>query len=133
MQCCHRRQKAALKRDSSRDEDALNGYLFELVKAGHISQAARTCVDCGQSWRAASLLGAGPNGPTPLGDHTIVKHTVACGNCLRKALSGHSCGLLAVQSCACDSCAAQGDSPVCFGILRNDKMYHGGSTLPCSL
>ncbi|KAL0028314.1 hypothetical protein WJX79_009606 [Trebouxia sp. C0005] len=61
------RQKAALKRDSSRDEDALNGYLFELVKAGRISQAARTCTDCGQSWRAASLLGGGPNGPTPLG------------------------------------------------------------------
>ncbi|KAL0045486.1 hypothetical protein WJX82_007971 [Trebouxia sp. C0006] len=61
------RQKAALKRDSSRDEDALNGYLFKLVKAGGISQAARTCVECGQSWRAASLLGGGPNGPTPLG------------------------------------------------------------------
>ncbi|KAL0039521.1 hypothetical protein WJX77_000542 [Trebouxia sp. C0004] len=61
------RQKAALKRDSSRDEDALNGHLFELVKAGRISQAARTCTDCGQSWRAASLLGGGPNGPTPLG------------------------------------------------------------------
>ena len=61
------RQKAALARDSSRDEDALNGYLFELVKAGRISEAAKTSVECGQPWRAASLLGGGPNGPTPLG------------------------------------------------------------------
>ena len=141
LQCCNCRQKAALKRDSSRDEDALNGYLFELVKAGRISQAARTCVDCGQSWRAASLLGGGPNGPTPLGDHTnrkaysdkIVKHTVACGTSLRKALSGHSCGLLAVQTCVYDSCAAQGHSPVCFSIPCNHKTYHVGSSSSHSL
>ncbi len=66
-----RRQKAALARDSSRDEDALNTYLFQLVKAGRISEAAKTCEECGQPWRAASLLGGGPNGPVPLGSHAM--------------------------------------------------------------
>ena len=67
--CC--RQKAALQRDSSRDEDALNAYLFELIKAGRVSAAAETCVECGQPWRAASLLGGGPFGPIPLGEPLI--------------------------------------------------------------
>jgi len=49
-------------------------------------------MDCGQSWRAASLLGGGPNGPTPLGDNTAVKNSVACKPRLRKAIFEHSCG-----------------------------------------
>lgn len=61
------RQRASLQRDSGRDEDALNAYLFDLVKAGRVSEAAETCAACGQAWRAASLLGGGPNGPLPLG------------------------------------------------------------------
>ncbi|KAL3133860.1 hypothetical protein ABBQ32_008326 [Trebouxia sp. C0010 RCD-2024] len=61
------RQRASLQRDSGRDEDALNAYLFEFVKAGRVSEAAETCAACGQPWRAASLLGGGPNGPLPLG------------------------------------------------------------------
>ena len=64
------RQKASLAPNSSRDEDTLNSYLFELVKAGQISEAAKTCMECGQPWRAASLLGGGPYGPEPLGTLT---------------------------------------------------------------
>ena len=64
------RQKASLAPNSSRDEDTLNSYLFELVKAGQISEAAQTCMECGQPWRAASLLGGGPYGPEPLGTVT---------------------------------------------------------------
>lgn len=71
------RQKASLATDSSRDEQALNTYLFELVKAGRISEAATTCMECGQPWRAASLLGGGPFGPTPLGVYTAQ----SCAHC----------------------------------------------------
>ena len=73
------RQEASLARDSSRDEDALNAYLFELVKAGRISEAAKACVDCGQPWRAASLLGGGPNGTIPLGGRPASANRVSGG------------------------------------------------------
>lgn len=68
------RQKSSLTPDSTRNEDALNAYLFQLVKAGRVREACSTCLEAGQPWRAASLQGGGPNGPIPLGDLDACKY-----------------------------------------------------------
>lgn len=65
------RQQSALSVDSARNEDTLNTYLFQLVKAGRVCEACSTCMEAGQPWRAASLQGGGMFGPIPLG---IVLH-----------------------------------------------------------
>ena len=68
-----RRQKSSLTPDSTRNEDALNAYLFQLVRAGRVREACTTCVEAGQPWRAAALQGGGLNGPTPLGEVSAVQ------------------------------------------------------------
>ncbi len=61
------RQHRALQRDNARDEQRIMQYIWRLVRAGKLDAARQLCVDCGQSWRAASLDGGGHGGPVPVG------------------------------------------------------------------
>lgn len=71
------RENSALTPDSTRNEAALNAYLFQLVKAGRVSEASSTCEEAGQPWRAAALQGGGSYGPIPLGKVPAL-HVILC-------------------------------------------------------
>ncbi|GAB4820101.1 hypothetical protein N2152v2_007147 [Parachlorella kessleri] len=60
------RQRRRLDSENAKGEEMLTAHLWKLVRAGRVSAARQLCEDVGQPWRAASLAGAGGQGPVPL-------------------------------------------------------------------
>ncbi|XP_052773924.1 nuclear pore complex protein Nup107-like [Mya arenaria] len=51
------RQNMLLDDLDKEDEDRLLQYIFICLRAGQLEKAQKTCIDCGQAWRAATLEG----------------------------------------------------------------------------
>lgn len=51
------RQNKLLDDLDKEDDDRLLHYIFVCLRAGQLEKAQKTCLDCGQAWRAATLEG----------------------------------------------------------------------------
>jgi nuclear pore complex protein Nup107 len=54
---CRSRQKKPLSELDEKDELSLSKHLFECIRAGELDKAQQLCIQCGQSWRAATFNG----------------------------------------------------------------------------
>ena len=63
---CRRQGKQWAEADV-KDNARITERVWQLVRAGRMTDARELCMRCGQAWRAASLGGSFGPGPTPLG------------------------------------------------------------------